>query len=80
MECERMENMKYTTEGKVDETSELKYEIECLTARRKEAEETACKMEQINKDLRGEISDLKAKVRFYEGQIEAYKFCLKCTH
>lgn len=69
--------MNYTTEhSKVDETASHKHEIECLTARWKEAEESACKMEQINKTLNGEISDLKFKVKFLEGQITAYKDCM----
>lgn len=70
--------MEYTTESKVDETASLRHEVACLTARLRDAEDATCKMEQINKTLNGEISDLKFKVKFLEGQIEAYQYCLNC--
>ena len=62
----------------MDEIYELKERIRCLQAQIQEAENV---LNKRNKELElkcKENQDLHDKIKFLEGQVDAYQYCLNC--
>ena len=60
------------------ENEQLKQKLECVLAER---EELCCSYEKVRTNLEtleNVVSELKSKIEFYKGQIEAYQYCMNC--
>lgn len=65
-------------ESMIEKENPLKQENDCLKS---ELQEIRCVLDKRTKEYElqcKEISDLQSKIRFLEGQIEAYQYCLNC--
>lgn len=65
-------------ENKVDMAESLKRECECLRAYAKESEDVASKVRLEYEAAQKKIEELNGKIKFLEGQIEAYQYCVNC--
>lgn len=62
----------------VDERAELRSENYYLRCQIKEAEDIANKSRKEYEIAQKAIKELEGKIRFLEGQIEAYQYCMNC--
>ena len=62
----------------MDENYELKTRIHCLESQLREAEDILNKRNKEFELKRKENQELHDKIRFLEGQIDAYQYCLNC--
>lgn len=60
------------------EIDELKEPIKCLKAQIREAEDILNKRNKEFKLKCKENQDLHDKIKFLEGQVDAYQYCLNC--
>ena len=65
-------------ENKIDVEKSLRQECECLRAHIKESEDVASKLRLKYEEAQKKIEELNGKVKFLEGQIEAYQYCMNC--
>lgn len=63
---------------KIDEAASLKTENECLRTELTKASDRASKFGIVCDEQRKEIDGLKEKIKFLEGQIDAYQYCMNC--
>ena len=61
-----------------DENEALRRENEHLRCRITKAEDFANKSRKEYEISKGKIKELEWKIRFLEGQIEAYQYCANC--
>lgn len=62
----------------VDEKAELRAEIDCLRKRLYEADDVLTKRNKEFEMKCKENDELHGKIKFLEGQIEAYQYCMNC--
>lgn len=60
------------------ENEQLKQKIECVMAEREELYYSFEKAKTNLETLENVVSELKSKMEFYKGQIEAYQYCMNC--
>lgn len=65
-------------ENKVDVAASLRHECECLRAHIQEAEDVASKCRLEYEAAQRKIEELNGKIKFLEGQVEAYQYCMNC--
>ena len=64
--------------GEVDEKAALRNENEYLRIHIQEAEDIANKSRKELEMAKKKIDELEQKIKFLEGQIDAYQYCINC--